>query len=346
MSAWMRSPRHLRSSARSRAPRTAIPTIAAVAPWPRRSIAATAQATAAEWRALAPDIIHINKQNLEDALDLLRAAPLGRIPGICTIHLTQTARYLGARLAWVRDAVARRALAAYPGTLVTVLDQRRLELAQFLGSEKRLRTIITGIPLPDAGPQASLREAKRAELGLAETDLLVIGVGRLVPQKRPLLFLEIAATTAALRSDLHFLWVGDGPLAGNWDRTVRERSLGATIHRVGWQSEVAPFLAAADLLLHVAEFEGLPLALLEAMAAGLPCALTENLRAELPFLRSAEPFPAQPAEAWLAALGDRARLRARGTAARLLVERQFSFERMAREYEEAYAEALASSKAS
>ena len=56
-----------------------------------------------EWQALQPDVIHINKQNLEDGLDLLRASRLCGLPSVCTIHLTQTARYLRAKAAWLRD---------------------------------------------------------------------------------------------------------------------------------------------------------------------------------------------------------------------------------------------------
>ena len=51
---------------------------------------------------------------------------------------------------------------------------------------------------------------------------------------------------------------------------------------VGWQTDVLPYFAAGDLLLHVAEFEGLPFAVIEAMAAGLACAVTRELASEIP----------------------------------------------------------------
>lgn len=105
------------------------------------------QRVASVWRKAAPDFIHVNKQNLEDGLDLLRAARLSGIPNLCTIHLTQSARYLKAKFSAPRDFVSRRALREYPGLLVTVLENRRCDLADFLGEAPRIRVIPNGVPL-------------------------------------------------------------------------------------------------------------------------------------------------------------------------------------------------------
>src|SRR5438270_3536838 len=69
---------------------------------------ATSRRIAREWKGLQLDVIHLNKQNLEDGLDLLRAADHSGVPSICTIHLTQTAKYLRAKLPSLRDWIARR----------------------------------------------------------------------------------------------------------------------------------------------------------------------------------------------------------------------------------------------
>ena len=66
-----------------------------------------------EWAALEPDVIHLNKQNLEDGLDLLRAARRSPLPSVCTIHLTQTAHHLRAKTSQLRDRIARTALGKY-----------------------------------------------------------------------------------------------------------------------------------------------------------------------------------------------------------------------------------------
>lgn len=312
---------------------------------PGRSLAAwldrgTARRAAGEWAGRRAEVVHINKQNLEDGLDLLRAARMTAVPSVCTIHLTQTARYLGARLAGLRDAVSRGALRAYPGTFVAVLETRRRELQEFLGPASRTRAICNGVPLFPHHRRAALRAATRAELGVADDDLLVLGIGRMMPQKRPLRFLGHAVAMLEQVPNARFVWVGDGPLSAEWDAAVAARGWFRTVQRVGWQSEVGRFLAAADLVLHVAEYEGLPLALLEAMAAGVPCAIGENLLAEMPFLNGTNSIPVSGDAGLWAQLNDRPSLISKGSAARMLIEAEFSFARMASEYEELYAEAI------
>ncbi len=309
-----------------------------------RSLAAffdrkAARSAAAEWKALSPEIVHINKQNLEDGLDLLGAAEICKLPSVCTIHLTQTARFLGAQLAWLRDVIARTALLRYAGAFVTVLDARAYDLERILGGKPAVRTVVTGIPLFNLSTRAEMRARKRAELGIEDDKPLVIGLGRMTAQKRPLLFLEAARDAKASGAQTRFLWIGDGPLAPEWNRFVTDHDLGSTVGCAGWQAEIAPHLAAADLLLHVAQYEGLPLALLEAMSAALPCAVTQNISEEMPFLAEARPIVLDEAAPKLPAL-DLCDLRARGAASRTLVEATFSFERMACEYEAIYRESM------
>lgn len=295
---------------------------------------------ALEWRKLRPDILHLNKQNLEDGLDLLRAARLSGIPNLCTIHLTQSASVLGARFARLRDAVARRALRAYPGLLVTVLESRRRDLLSFLGPSPRIRMIPHGVPLFDLRKKEIVRSGKRDELGYAEDELLFIAVGRMVPQKRPLLFLESAEKIRRQVPNARFLWVGEGSLADQWDRQVAERGLGPFVRRLTWQPDVQSLLFAADVFMHVAEYEGLPLAVLEAMSAALPVVLTPNLRVEMPFLRAENSIEMTPEFEQHPAFKNPELLRDLGNGARRVCEAEFSFARMADDYRLLYKYAL------
>src|SRR6266487_3999702 len=248
----------------------------------------TSRKIAPQWKKLKPDIIHVNKQNLEDGLDLLRAADRCGVPSVCRIHITQTARYLNARLPWLRDWIARRALNKYRGIIVTA---RRRAIEEFLRRSTRIETIFNGVPLVDLNQKQAMRAAKRHDLGLSSDDFLILGLARLVAQKQPFVFLELAKVIHQHFPAAKFLWVGDGKLSAQWDEWVAHESLGGVISRVHWQTDVLPFLFAGDLLLHVAKYEeGLPLAIAEAMAAGLPCAVTGDFAAEITFFHQDNVF--------------------------------------------------------
>jgi len=194
------------------------------------------------------------------------------------------------------------------------------------------------VPIPEAAAQAAWRTEVRAEFHYAESDLLFVAVGRMVPQKRPLLFLEIAERIHQRLPEARFLWVGDGGLSKEWDAWVAERQLGAVIRRLPWQTSVPSFLSAADIFMHVADFEGLAFAILEALASGLPCAITPNLLGEMSFLNAENCIAIGPDDAWMDALRDPARRKRIGQAARDLAETQFSYARMAADYEALYEE--------
>lgn len=293
---------------------------------------------AREWEALGPDVIHLNKQNLEDGLDLLRAVRHSGVPSVCTIHLTQTARYLKVKAPRLRDWISRGALLKYRGVIVAVQEARRKELNDLLGGRVRTRTIFNGVPIAADTGLAHVRKAKRAELGLRDSDFLVLGLGRLVEQKRPFRFLEAALELHQRFSDTRFLWVGDGELSVQWTNWVRRQGLDSIISCAGWQTDALPFLMAGDLLLHVAEYEGLPLAILEAMSAGLPCAITHSLAAELSMFDDETVLFLDDPGALADALQDRAALSRVAAGARRLVQTRFSLRSMIESYEQVYRE--------
>lgn len=300
----------------------------------------TSNSIAEEWRGRQPDILHINKQNLEDGLDLLRAARHSGIPSLCTIHLTQSAKYLKAQFATLRDFISRKALKLYRGPLVTVLDSRKQDLAKFIGQPDRIHVVPNGVPLFDLAKLRSVRRIKRTELQMNTDDFLFLALGRMVPQKRPMLFLQLAEKIHARIPQARFLWVGDGHLSPDWDHWVESRKLGDVIRRISWQPDVQPFLFAADAFLHVAEYEGLPLALLEAMSAGLPCGVKENLMAEMPFLNPTNSISIGEDDSWITPLTDPDGLAKLGTEARHVVEGNFTHSHMAQAYEPLYRKLL------
>ena len=294
---------------------------------------------AREWSSLQPDIIHVNKQNLEDGLDLLRAANICPAPTVCTIHLTQTASYLGAQGAWLRDRIAKAALRKYRGIFVAVQDARRKELDEFLGGKLKTETILNGVPLPKGSEVKTLRHLKRRELCLEDSDFLILGIGRLVPQKCPFAFLEKARELAQHMPRAKFLWVGDGTLRPEWEAWVKSAGLDSRISCAGWRDDVLSYIAAGDLLLHVAQYEGLPLAIVEAMAGGLPCAVTEQFLSEVSIFDNGTVLGADDMPTLKRLVEKPDEITAISHAAQQLAEDKLSIHAMTEAYERVYAAA-------
>ncbi len=290
---------------------------------------ARAHAISKAWRELDPDIIHVNKQNLEDGLDLLLAANRSNTPTVSTIHLTQSANFLKARLAWPRDFTAKHFLRRYRGSYITVQERRATDLRNFLNHKHTIYTVENGVPIPSQAELDALRNSTRKKLMLGIETPLIIGVGRMMPQKRPELFLDLAAQIRESLPNVQFIWIGGGQLDSQWDHWVAAKGLKSCVHHVDWTRDTLPYIAAADYFLHTAEYEGLPLALLEAMAAGLPCMVTMNLLNDMPFLNCDNSI-AITGKDWLKRITDAKDMQSIGREARELVRQKYSNELMAR----------------
>lgn len=127
--------------------------------------------------------------------------------------------------------------------------------------------------VPAAGERAAALAAGReirAALGAAEDRPLIAGVFRLVPEKRPLLFLEAVRRLAERVPGLRAVLVGDGPLSETVAAEVERLGLSGRVFLAGPRPEGPSWIGAADLLLHTAAFEGLPNVHLEAQCLGRP----------------------------------------------------------------------------
>lgn len=105
----------------------------------------------------------------------------------------------------------------------------------------------------------------------------ILFVGRLVPQKRPELFIETAARLSQRLVDknLEFTIVGDGPLRRELEVMARERGLESDrLKFIGETSETFRFYESSDILVLTSGHEGTPNVILEAMEFGLPVVAT------------------------------------------------------------------------
>lgn len=206
-----------------------------------------------------------------------------------------------------------------------------------------------GIEVPRCDPREAA--AQRAALGIPETAPVVGTVAVFRFQKRLDLWLATARRIADRRPDVHFVLVGDGPLAAETADRAAELELGDRVHFPGLQERVEPFLGLMDVYLMTSQFEGLPLALLEAMAAGRAVAVTAV--GGIPeVVDDGETGVLRPfgdtgglADAAVGLLDDPDRRRALGRAARRRVEERFGIRRMAAELEAVYRTAVGESPA-
>jgi glycosyltransferase involved in cell wall biosynthesis len=107
-----------------------------------------------------------------------------------------------------------------------------------------------------------------------ERQRLVVAAGRLSPEKGFDRLLEAAALVARQDQGIGFVIFGDGPLREPLAQQIAAHGLGDTVVLAGFRTDVSRFLPNCDLAVLSSWTEGLPVAVLEALAAGLPVVAT------------------------------------------------------------------------
>lgn len=124
------------------------------------------------------------------------------------------------------------------------------------------------------------REEVRNSLGLAAGDMAYLVLARFDWQKGHDILvdaLELMQQRGWLSPDLRFLLAGDGPLFEQIHRRVEEANLGGSVQFLGRRTDVARLFNAADMMLAPTRWEGLPIAVLEALALGCPVLASDTV---------------------------------------------------------------------
>jgi len=168
------------------------------------------------------------------------------------------------------EACDKRALRRFD-RVVAVSDQIAHELIRSGVPPGTVAVIDNGISAAPVDPAA--RESVRAELAIPEERALLVHVGRLARSKRIDLLLEcVAQLPAQLGATL--LLAGEGEERERLGQLARHLGLGERVRFCGYRRDVARLLSAADLFVLSSEREGLPISILEAMAAACPIVST------------------------------------------------------------------------
>ena len=114
------------------------------------------------------------------------------------------------------------------------------------------------------------RASRRVRLGLDPQSLLVVFVGRLTIPKMPESLLDAWIVARQDYPDTQLVFIGDGDKLPLLREKTTKAGLEQAVCFSGWVENVADYLNVADIFVLASASEGLPMAVLEAMAAGLP----------------------------------------------------------------------------
>jgi glycosyltransferase involved in cell wall biosynthesis len=244
-----------------------------------------------------------------------------------------------------RRTLARRVLLRRARQVIVISGTlERIAHEQFRVPEGKLRKIRTGVDTSRFSPDVSSNWRER--LGAGPEDILFGFVGRFRPEKNLPLLLRAFAAAAVPKSILAL--AGDGELRPEMEGLARELGIEQRVRFLGALDDPAPFYAALDLLVLSSDTEQTPVSLLEAMASGRAALVPDvgdcaAILAAGPEARWVVPPRdcGAMAEAirWLA--GNREERLRQGACNRERILREYSRERMIREYRSVYLAAAA-----
>lgn len=197
-----------------------------------------------------PDVIHTHSYVMRYTLLLQARAMVHTVHNLAEFEVDQVGRMVH------RFGFSRRVVP------VAIADAVARSFEKVYGM-RPAATIPNGVDLAPFASSDDERVSWRRANGFAGDDLLIVSAARLEPQKNPLLLAEAFARLGKG----HLLMAGEGSL-----RPVlqsRER-----VHLLGAREDLPAVLKAGDIFVLASNYEGHPLALMEAMAAGLPVIAT------------------------------------------------------------------------
>lgn len=283
------------------------------------------------------DIFHCHAGIGWEGFGGVEAARMADVPVVVrTEHLP----YLLTHAVQQRD---HRRISASVDRIICVSQAARTSYIEAGYSPRHVSLVYNGIPLK---PLAYKDGKLTPNLGLPAATQAIITVGRLTEQKGYNILLKAVPTVLQQRPDVHFLWVGDGPLKDDLESEIERLGVGNNVHLLGRRDDVPALLAAAELFVLPSLFEGFPISALEAMAAALPivgtgvCGISEAVIDGATGRLVSDRNPAALAEAMLDLLAYPARAARWGHNAQQLVREKFTAAHMAAATSAIYRELL------
>ena len=218
------------------------------------------------------DILHAHEYKT-DLLAWLLARATGTVP-LSTAHgwSGQTRRE------WFYYYADKKLLARYP-LVIAVSEQIRQTLIQFGAAPSKIRCVHNGVDHAVFTRVPGLKERVRSSLGIPCEAVVLGAIGRLEPEKRFELLLDAAAALAPDFSPMVVI-AGEGSRRQALEQRARQLGIADRVKLLGHRHDVVEIHHAFDVYVQTSDREGLPNAVLEALAVGLPVIVTEFQGAE------------------------------------------------------------------
>jgi glycosyltransferase involved in cell wall biosynthesis len=219
---------------------------------------------------------------------------------------------------------------------IVISEAGRERLVEMQTPKEAIRLVPNGVDLRRFDPSLYDGNAVRRDWRAPRAAGVVAFVGRLDRVKRPLLLADVAREIERLETgrEVMFIVAGDGPEHEPLVSRIGAIGVADRFRLLGHVDEPEEVYAGADLLIVPSEAEGVPLAMLEALAMQVPViacragAIEEALPQDCgELVEPGSDEAVRLAEAIVELLGDPERLRAMGEAGRAFVERQHTIDR-------------------
>lgn len=191
------------------------------------------------------------------------------------------------------------------------------------------------------------RDQVRAELGVSSEEVLIATLGRLAPQKGlEYLIRAVPYILDQMGNRVRVIIVGEGPLRTELEALVLSIGVNSHVRLIGFRADIADILNAADVIALPSLWEGLSIALLEAMAMAKPIVTTtigsnrEVIEDGKTGLLVPPRDPGALAKAIVSLLADPALAARLGAAAQETFQARFTEERMLNQTWEVYSELI------
>jgi glycosyltransferase involved in cell wall biosynthesis len=275
----------------------------------------------------------------------LLVATIGKLAQIPAIIATRHSVEIGGTL---REAVNRQSRPLCDAVITVSREVHQAEIQRSGTDRAKVVMIPGGVQVEEfLEPDKVAMEQIKADWDLQSNIRLIGTVGRFVPPKGYSHLLDALHTANAQYPGVRSLLVGDGPLRAAMETKAEALGLLENVIFTGTRRDIPEILALLNVFVLPSLWEGLPIALLEAMAAGLPVVATAVGGTPEVVIDGVTGFLVPPrdpealADAILRLLRDPDLRQRMGEAGRARVTEHFSVEQMVRKTEALYEQLLA-----